>query len=275
MREVYDIAYQGVAGSFGNIAALKYTHNSSNALACKHFCDVFDSLEQGKAICGILPIENSTTGGVATVYDLLIKYGYYIIDEVCIKIEHNLLGVKGTKLEDIRYVYSHPQAIMQSEEYLQSNNWDLIPYTNTAASAKYISECNDKTKAAVASIKASEIYDLAVLSSNINSNNSNYTRFIVIGSNLVRKVSNDKISIVVSVPHKAGALCNILKHFSENSINLLKIESRPIKDKPWEYLFHIDFEGNLNNSVVIDALKNIKENSCHYKLLGNYKSYNG
>ena len=221
---------------------------------------------------GILPIENSSTGGIAEVYDLLRKYGFYIVGEKVIKVEHHLLGVKGAKLEDIQEVYSHHQALQQSSEFLKDyNKFKLIPFSNTATSAEYIKDKNSKTKGAVASKRAAELYGLDIIKSNINHNKDNYTRFIVIGKKLEYNNNSNKISIVVTVPHKPGMLYKTLSIFAKNNINMMKIESRPIIGKPWEYFFYIDFEGNLNEGSVKAAINEIQEDSSYYKLLGNYK----
>lgn len=151
-------------------------------------------------------------------------------------------------------------------------NWKLIPYSNTAVSAKLIKNENSKTKAAIASKKAAKLYDLDIIESNINYNKSNHTRFIIIGKNLEIDNHVDKISVVITTPHRAGALYSILRYFAENNLNMLKIESRPMINKPWEYFFYIDFEGNLNEKVVKEAILLIEENSSSFQLLGNYKS---
>ncbi|TCO73815.1 chorismate mutase [Marinisporobacter balticus] len=268
------IGFQGVGGSFSEQALMEYFGDSIITKNVNQFKDVFEALKNNEIDYGVLPIENSSTGGISQVYDLLRKYGCYIVGERCIKVEHQLLGIKGTKLEDIIEVYSHPQAFEQSSEFFRTHrDWKIIPYSNTAMSAKFIKDENIKTKAAVASIKAAKLYGLDIIQSNINDNKSNYTRFIVIGKNLEIHPTVDKISVVVATPHKAGALYSILRYFSENNLNMLKIESRPMIDRSWEYFFYIDFEGNLNEEVVKEAIELIKENSSFFQLLGNYKGH--
>lgn len=273
-RDNIKVGFQGVHGSFSQEALTKYFGSNVKTLNVKEFEDVFKALSSNEIDYGVLPIENSSTGGIADVYDLLRKYGFFIVGERIIKVSHNLLGIKGAKIEDIKEVYSHTQALQQSREFFRSYpDMKLVPYSNTAASAKYIKMENKKEKAAIASKKAAKIYDLDILKADINYNKHNYTRFIVIGKNLELGENYDKISIVLSLPHKAGALYNILSIFAEYNLNLLKIESRPIVDKSFEYFFYIDFEGNLERQLVKEALIDVRNNSYDFKLLGNYKSH--
>lgn len=268
------VGFQGVEGSFSQQALTEYFGEEVVTKNVNRFKDVFEALKNDEIDYGILPIENSSTGGIAEVYDLLRQYGFFIIGERCIKVEHHLLGIKGAKIEDIEEVYSHPQAFGQSSEFFENHpNWKLIPYKNTAVSAKFINNENVREKVAVASSEAAKLYDLNILKANINYNKSNYTRFIIIGKNLEKKERADKISVVVTTPHRAGALYSILRYFAENNLNMLKIESRPMIDRSWEYFFYIDFEGNLNEAVVKEAIQLIEQNSNFFQLLGNYKSH--
>ncbi|HEY8805901.1 MAG TPA: prephenate dehydratase domain-containing protein, partial [Clostridium sp.] len=183
-----------------------------------------------------------------------------------------LMGIKGSTLDNIKEVYSHPQGLKQSMEFLKGyKQWKLIPYQSTAKSAQLVKDRQDKTLAAIGSTKAAEIYDLEILQKNVNSNLTNMTRFVVIGKEMESNAQSNKTSLVLSTTHKVGSLCHVLKHFAENNINLLKIESRPIKDKPWEYFFYIDFDGNINEDKIILAIELIKKNSRYFKILGNYR----
>lgn len=266
------IGYQGVKGSFSEEAMIKYFGENHTTTDYEEFEDVFLALKNNKIDYGILPIENSCTGAITTVYDLLAKYGLYIVGEECIKIDQNLIGIKGTRLEDIKEVYSHPQGFEQSREFLSNyNNLKLIPFHNTAISAKYISEINDKSKAAIASLRAAEIYGLDVIKNEINDKDNNHTKFIIIGRKLESSNECNKISVVFSLDDKSGTLYNLLRHFAENNINMIKIESRPSKNEPWQYLLYVDFEGNVENDDVKKAIKLIEGKSEYFKLLGNYK----
>lgn len=266
------IGYQGVKGSFSEEAMIKYFGENHTTTDYEEFEDVFLALKNNKIDYGILPIENSCTGAITTVYDLLAKYGLYIVGEECIKIDQNLIGIKGTRLEDIKEVYSHPQGFEQSREFLSNyNNLKLIPFHNTAISAKYISEINDKSKAAIASLRAAEIYGLDVIKNEINDKDNNHTKFIIIGRKLESSNECNKITVVFSLDDKSGTLYNLLRHFAENNINMIKIESRPSKNEPWQYLLYVDFEGNVENDDVKKAIKLIEGKSEYFKLLGNYK----
>lgn len=266
------IGYQGVKGSFSEEAMIKYFGENHTTTDYEEFEDVFLALKNNEIDYGIVPIENSCTGAITTVYDLLAKYGLYIVGEECIKIDQNLIGVKGTKIEDIKEVYSHPQGFEQSMEFLSScNNLKLIPFHNTAISAKYISELNDKSKAAIASLRAAEIYGLDVIKKAINDRDNNHTKFIIIGRKLESSNECNKITVVFSLDDKSGTLYNLLRHFAENNINMIKIESRPSKNEPWQYLLYVDFEGNVESEDVKKAIKLIEGKSEYFKLLGNYK----
>ncbi|MDP4177677.1 MAG: prephenate dehydratase [Bacillota bacterium] len=268
------LGFPGVPGAFSEEALYSFFGDGITAYNVEEFEDIFIEIVKGTIKYGIVPIENSSTGSIADVYDYLNKYESYIAGEICLKINQNLIGIKGASIEDITEVYSHPQGFGQSKHFLKKHsNWKLIPMSNTSKGSEYVKEQNSKNIAAIGSLRASQIYDLEIIKSNINSNDLNTTRFAVISKELVLNKDNDKISIVLSTEHKAGSLCNVLKHFAENSLNLLKIESRPIKEKPWEYYFYIDFEGNLLDEKVKDVISSLKECCSYIKILGNYKKY--
>lgn len=266
------VGYQGVSGSFSEEALLKYFENYDNARNYEAFEDVFNALEKSEINKAILPIENSYTGAIAEIYDLLVKYGFYIIGEECIKIDQNLIGIKGTKINEIQEIYSHPQGFEQSKKFLSNyQNIKIIPYHNTAISAKLISDLKDYRKAAIASKKAAEIYGLEILKENINDKKDNYTKFIIIGKKLEYNNGCNKISVVFSLENKAGILYSLLRYFAENNINMIKIESRPNKHESWKYLLYVDFEGSLQDSKVKNALELIEKNSGYFKIIGSYK----
>ena len=269
------IGYQGVKGSFSEEAMIKYFGENHTTTDYEEFEDVFVALKNNEIDYGILPIENSSTGAITTVYDLLVQYGLYIVGEECIKIDQNLIGVKGSKLEDIKEIYSHPQGFEQSSEFLsKQNNLKLIPFHNTAISAKYISEINDKSKAAIASLRAAKIYGLDVIQKEINDKDNNHTKFVIVGRKLESSKECNKITVVFSLDDKAGTLYNLLRHFAENNINMIKIESRPSKNEPWQYLLYVDFDGNIENEDVKKAIKLIEEKSEYFKLIGCYEGVN-
>lgn len=266
------IGYQGIKGSFSEEAMIEFFGENQNEVSYDKFEDVFIALEKDEIDYGILPFENSCTGAITAVYDLLSKYGFYIVGEECIRIKQNLLGINGSKLEDIEEVYSHPQGFEQSKIFLKNNeNLKLIYFYNTAISAKHVSDLNDKSKAAIASERAAKIYGLDVIAKEINDNESNNTKFIIVSKKL--ELSNDcnKMTVTFSLDNNAGTLYNLLRHFAENQINMVKIESRPSKSRLWEYVLYVDFEGNINDENVKNAINIIEEKSKYFKLLGCYK----
>jgi chorismate mutase/prephenate dehydratase len=267
------VGYQGVPASFSHQAVTEYFGENAETTNYTSFKEVFEAIQNKDIKYGVLPIENSSTGGISEVYDLLGEYGCYIVGEKCIKVEHNLLGIKGADISDIKEVYSHTQGFLQCKSYFDNYpDWRLIPYFNTAKSAEYVSKENIKSKACVASKKAAEMYNLNIIKENINYNSNNYTRFIIIGKEINLSKQCDKISVAITMPHKSGALYSILKHFTDKNLNMLKIESRPIADKSWEYSFYIDLHGNIMDESTSNVLGCIKKESLDYKLLGNYIS---
>jgi chorismate mutase/prephenate dehydratase len=234
------------------------------------FRDAMSAIEEGSADFAVLPIENSTAGIVSDIYDLLVEFENYIVGEQIIKIEHCLLGVPGTKLEDIKTVYSHPQSLMQSARFLNDYNWKQISMQNNAFAAKKVLDDKDKTQAAIASAYAGEIYGLEILKRGVNQSDTNSTRFIIVTNQKVFLKDAKKISICFEIPHESGSLYHMLSHFIYNNLNLCKIESRPIEDRNWEYRFFIDFEGNLADGAVKNALRGLRDEARNMKILGNY-----
>jgi len=266
------IGFYGVRGSFSEEAMIKYFGENKEAKDYEEFENVFAAVKTGDIDYGVIPIENSSTGAISDVYDLLYKYEFYILGEVCIRVNQNLVGIKGTTLETITEIYSHPQGFGQSTEFLKSgNDWKLIPFHSTATSAKLINDLNDNSKAAIASKRVASIYNLEVIKENINNQSENFTRFIVIGRQLEENSKANKVSVVFSLDDEAGTLYKLLSHFAENNINMIKIESRPMKHGPWKYFLYVDFEGNLYSDEVSKALSLIQQNSLYFKMLGAYE----
>lgn len=266
------LGFQGVRGSFSEEALIKYFGICNNSKSYEEFEEVFEALKNEEIDYGILPIENSCTGAITRVYDLLAEYGFYIVGEECIKIDQHLMGIKGSTIENITEVYSHPQGFEQSREFLSHNHdLKLIPYHNTAISAKLISDLKDKSKAAIASKRAAEIYNLEILKEKINDKKDNHTKFIIIGRDLEVNKECNKVTVVFSLEDKAGTLYELLRYFAENNINLIKIESRPNKHESWKYLLYVDFQGNIKDKQVKSSLELIEKNSGYFKVLGSYK----
>ena len=264
------VGYQGVPGSFSSMALKSYFGDVSSKYY-KSFHDVFEAIKNDEVDYGILPLENSSTGAINDNYDLVRDYNFYIVGECKIKIEQNLLGVKGTKLENIKEVFSHPQGLLQASEFLESHpQITATSYSNTAASAKYVSELNDPTKGAIASVQAAELYNLDVIAGNIENSASNTTRFIVVAKNLQVAKDADNITIIFTLAHEVGSLYNVLKTMKDHHLNLTRLESRPIVGKDWQYYFYIDFQGNLEDANVQEAISRLSSLAVKFNVIGNY-----
>lgn len=265
------VGYAGVPGAFAHQALLEYFGAVSNT-NYEHFQDVYEALKNDDIDYGIVPLENSSTGAINDNYDLVRDYDFYIVGEHSVNVTQHLLAIKGTKLEEIKMVYSHPQGIQQSSKFLQQFP-HIMPqnFSNTAAAAKFVSEGKNRQIAAIASNNAAELYDLEVIRANIHNEESNNTRFIVFGKQLEDHELTDRVSIVFTLQHKVGALYSILKVIKDHQINLSRIESRPIKDKHWQYYFYIDFEGSLHEDNVRLALEQLKTNCLTLRVIGNYQ----
>lgn len=265
------VVFQGTDGAYSQAAMHKYFGKDVNSFHVQTFREAMEAIEEGSADFAVLPIENSSAGVVNAVYDLLVEFENYIVGEVVLPIDHALVGTEGTTLESIKRVYSHPQALMQSSKYLDDNSdWQQIGVANTAVAAKKILEENDPTQAAICSEHAAEIYGLKILDRHINHNDNNSTRFIIVTNQKIFLKDANKISICFEVAHESGSLYHLLSHFIYNNLNMTKIESRPIEGKTWEYRFFVDFEGNMGQGAVKNAIRGLREESKSLKILGNY-----
>ena len=264
------VVFQGAEGAYSQAAMMQYFGEQVNSFHVDTFRDAMSAIDEGSADFAVLPIENSTAGIVNEIYDLLQEYENYIVGEQIIRIEHCLLGVPGAKLSDIKTVYSHPQSLMQSAKYLENFDWQQISMQNNAFAAKKVAEDGDKTQAAIAGEHAGKIYGLEVLQKGVNHSGTNSTRFIIVTNQKIFRKDATKVSICFEVPHESGSLYHMLSHFIYNNLNMTKIESRPIEDRNWEYRFFIDFEGNLADSAVKNALRGLRDEARNMKILGNY-----
>lgn len=265
------VVFQGVEGAYSHAAVRKFFGGDVDAYHVSEFEDTMKEVEEGRADYAVLPIENSTAGFVNNNYDLLAKYRNYIVGEVYIPISHMLLGLPEAELSDIRTIYSHPQGLMQCTDYLNEHKeWGQISVLNTAVAAKKVMEEQDKSQAAIASRVAGELYGLKELAEGINNEKCNTTRFIVLAKAPVYEKRASKVSIMFEIPHVSGSLYNILGNFIFNGVNMLMIESRPIPEKTFEYRFFVDFEGNLSDPSVRNALTGIRAEVSTLKILGNY-----
>lgn len=230
-----------------------------------------EAVESGKAHYGVIPIENSSAGAVSDNYDLMLRHDNVIVAEVCIPINHMLLGLCGAALDDIRTVYSHPQALMQSSEYLGDHpHWQQISVENTAVAARKVIGDQDKSQAAVASEAAGKRYGLEILAEGINHNKNNATRFIILARDHIYRRDAGKVTICFELPHRCGTLYNMLGNLIYNGLNMRMIESRPIPGRNWEYRFFVDVEGNLSDIAIQNALYTISSEAANMRILGNY-----
>ena len=264
------VVFQGAEGAYSYAAMNEYFGEEVDSFHVDSFRDAMDALEEGRADFAVLPIENSTAGIVSEIYDLMTEYENYIVGEQIIKIEHCLMAVPGAKIEDVERVYSHPQSLMQSSNYLNKKNWQQIGMQNNAFAAKYVKDSAQYNQAAIASEAAAKIYGLEILEKGVNNLKGNSTRFIIVTNQKVFRSDAGKISICFELNHQSGSLYHMLSHFIYNGLNMTKIESRPLEDRNWEYRFFIDFEGNLKDGAVKNALRGIREEARNLKILGNY-----
>ena len=265
------VVFQGAEGAYSQAAMMRFFGERIDSIHVDSFRDAMSAIEEGSAEFAVLPIENSTAGIVSEIYDLLVEFENYIVGEQIIRCEHCLLGLENAEISDIRTVYSHQQGLSQCKSFLQEHrDWKQIPLENTAMAAKKVAEDGDVTQASVSSAFAAKCFGLKVLKENIYSNKANSTRFIIVTNQRIYQKDAKKISICFETPHTSGSLYNILSHFIYNNLNMFGIQSRPIPGRNWEYRFFIDFEGNLNDSAVKNALRGIREEATNMKILGNY-----
>lgn len=264
------VVYQGVEGAYQHQAALEYFGEDVNIFHMDSWRGCMEAIKEGMADYAVFPIENSSAGEVNDIYDLLEEYENYIVGEQILKINHALLGVPGARLSDIRTVCSHPQALMQCAAYLKQKGWGQEQVANTAMAAEKVAADGDRTQAAIGSLAAAAHHGLQVLQEQINDNRLNSTRFIIVTNRKMYEKDAKKVSICFELPHKSGSLYSILSHIIYNDLNMCKIESRPIPDHNWEYHFFVDFDGNLNDSAVKNAVRGIMEEAVNFKILGNY-----
>jgi len=264
------VAFQGETGAYSEEAALQLFGSSIQVKPCESLDDVFKAVEQGKTQFGIIPIENSLEGSISRSYDLLLDSNLRVCGETELRVVHCLIASPETQLNLIKRVYSHPQALGQCQAFLRHLNCELVPTYDTAGSVKMIKEKGISDGAAIASTRAAEIYGMQILAKEIEDNPNNFTRFFILAEQDSPPSGNDKTSIVFSVRHKPGALYEFLKTLASGNINLTKIESRPTRQKPWEYNFYLDFEGHREDKLARETLLTIEKASLFLKVLGSY-----
>ena len=268
--EAIEVAFHGEIGAYSEEAALHFFGPSIQDKPCESLDDVFKVVERGEVPFGIVPIENSLEGSIGRVYDLLLDSTLKVCGEIELRVVHCLIASPEARLDLIKRVYSHPQALGQCRAFLKHLDCELIPTNNTAGSVKMIKEMGMVDAAAIASARAAEIYGMKILAKEIEDTPNNFTRFFILSKQDSPPSGNDKTSIVFSLKDRPGTLHGALKEFAVRNINLTKIESRPTRQKPWEYNFYLDFVGHRDDKASRDALENLDRNSRFLKVLGSY-----
>jgi chorismate mutase/prephenate dehydratase len=264
------VAFQGERGAYSESAVHAFFGDGTDVKPCRDLTEVFESVDKQEVQFGVVPVENSLEGSVNQTYDLFLTHNLKVSGEVIIRISHCLIANPSTSLEKVKTVYSHPQALAQCRSFLERLGTELIPTYDTAGSVKMLKENELKDAAAVASERASKIYGMKILARDIEDTPANYTRFFVISKDDAPKTGKDKTSIIFATTHKPGALYHALEEFEKRKINLTKIESRPTKQKPWEYNFYLDFEGHRTEKNCAEALQVLGEKASFLKILGSY-----
>jgi prephenate dehydratase len=264
------VGFQGERGAYSEEAVRTYFGGDVEVFPCKTIRDVFKNTEAGVIDYGVVPIENSIEGSVYETYDMFLSSSARVVGEIILRIRHCLVALPETSINDVKVVYSHPQALAQCRGFLSSLGAETAVTYDTAGSVKMIKENGLRNAAAVASERAAQLYGMAVLAKGIEDYGHNYTRFLVISMHEAQRGQENKTSIIFSTAHRPGSLYNALGAFARHNINLTKIESRPTRQRPWEYYFFVDFEGHHEDQHVRDALRELANNTVFIKVLGSY-----
>ena len=265
------VACQGVEGANSSIACDKLFKNA-NIMYFSNFEAVFTAIEKGLCAYGVIPIENSTAGTVNSVYDLMMRHKFYIVKSIRLKVDHNLLVKPGVKMENVREIYSHEQAINQCSQFLRSlNNVKIIPCENTAIAAKMVAESDRNDVAAIASKECVKYYGLECINNSVQDKNNNYTRFICISKNLEIYPGADRTSLMATLPHEAGSLYKMLSRFYALGINLNKLESRPLPDRDFEFMFYFDLDTPVYSEQFMQLMDEMQGICESFSYLGSYR----
>jgi len=268
------VSFQGEKGSFSEDAVLKF-FSQADPIPFRHISSAFETVLQGETDYGVVPVENSQAGSINETYDLLLEYDLNIVGEVYLRVEHCLLALPGEAIKDIKKIYSHPQALAQCEEFLRSLNVELIPTYDTAGSAKLLKEEQLRGSAAIAGKRVAQIYGMEILAEGIETNPKNFTRFFVISKAKAKYAEKNKTSLIFRTRNIPGALYQSLGAFATRGVNLMKLESRPAKDMPWEYIFYVDFEGHMQDGVCKEVVEELQSKCVFSKILGSYPRTQG
>lgn len=267
------VAFQGEPGAYSEQAVRQHFGETVEALPCHSFADIFSAIHEGQARWGMLPVENSLAGSVVPAYDQLLDHDLQIQAEVVLRVEHCLLAPAGVELGEITEALSHPQALAQCARSLRRLGIEPLAHYDTAGAARELAAAPVAGRAAIASALAAEKYGLSILIRNLEDQVLNYTRFFVLGLEEPARQDPSKTSIVFTTRHVPGALYTVMGELAERGINLSKIESRPRRNRPWHYLFYVDFEGHEDDPAVQEALLGILKRSSFLKVLGSYPAY--
>ncbi|BBO76273.1 prephenate dehydratase [Desulfosarcina widdelii] len=266
------VAFQGEHGAYSEVALYEHFGNDVEAVGCDAFDDVFELVNNGEVTYGFIPVENTIAGTVVENYDLLFANEVFVIAEAYLPVRHTLLAKKGARLEDIKEAFSHPHALKQCKAFLKSKDIRMMATYDTAGAAKAVASGDRMDRAAIASELCAEIYDMEALERNIQSNSSNTTRFFVIAKkeNVPENHTTGKTTVAFKTRHYPGALVDCLKIFQKYKLNLTKLESRPIPENPWEYVFYAAFEAGIDDDEVKAAIGELTLHAVFVKLLGSY-----
>lgn len=267
------VLYQGQPGAYCEEAAMGFFGDDCQRMNLKTWDGVFRGVKEGFGDFGVVPIENSSTGSINDVFDLLGQFGCYIVGEQIVPVRHCLVALPDASLDTITDVYSHDQGFAQCRPFLGEHpKWEHHEMVNTAVAAKFVAESGDSTKAAIASRRAAELYGLQILQSAINENVRNYTRFLIVAAEPRFPEDANKISVRFTIPHREGSLCRILQIFAQAGLNLEKLESRPVPESRWEYSFYADFTGNIRREEMDRGIRELIDAASSFRVLGNYKA---
>ena len=266
------VAFQGELGAYSEAAAISYFGESITTVPCEEFEQIFDAVTSGQVDRGLIPVENTLGGSIHRNYDLLLRYDLFIVGEIQHRVAHQLMVLPGVKAEDVKQVYSHPQALAQCEHSISRHfpAAERIVAYDTAGSAKILRQEKLRHAAAIASSRAANLYEMDILFLDFEDNSENYTRFLAISRDIVVPQGKVKTSIVYALDNSPGILFKSLAAFALRDIDLTKIESRPLQGKRWEYFFYVDFIGSQHDEHCQNALKNLQEMTTYFRVLGSY-----
>ncbi len=266
------VAFQGIHGAYSEDAVHKFFGEGMKTYPCNEFDEVFAAVDKGEASHAVVPVENSLEGTVAKVNDLLLENDLTVVGEVIILVRHCLIGHPDAEIGDIKRVYSHPQALGQCRSFLSRYpQWEKVPTYDTAGSVELIRQRGLKEEGAIASERAAREYGMKVLKEGIQNSHMNFTRFFVIEKTAALSPHGDKTSLVFATKNVAGALHDCLGAFAEHGVNMSKLESRPRRDRAWEYVFYVDIDGHFDEPEVKAALTELMRRAAFVKVLGSYR----